>query len=597
MPIEQIRNFCIISHVDHGKSTLADRFLEMTGTVAKRNLRSQMLDAMELEREKGITIKLTPVRMRFHYGNQDMVLNLIDTPGHVDFSTEVSRSLAAVEGALLLVDATQGVQAQTLAHLDLAKNLGLTIVPVVNKIDLESADRDGVSAELAALTGMPVSAVLAVSAKTGEGVPALLAAIVERIPPPRGNADAPLRALVFDSTYHPHHGVVVYVRVVDGRVRTNEPLAFGASPAEPTALEVGTLTPEETATGILNAGEIGYLATGLRDVSQARVGDTVLHRADRGRVAPLPGYQVPQPNVYAGLYPSAGTDYSRLREALTKLQLSDAALTLEPEQSAALGQGFRVGFLGLLHVEIVRERLWREYGVEVTLTVPSVSYRVALTSGEVRKVKSAAEFPDPSSIRGSTEPWARLRILARSGDMGAVLNLLAQRQSSTTSTESLSTGRLAISAELPLRVVIVNFHDDLKAATSGYGSHTLGIIDDRPIDLVKLTILVHHEPVEALSVLLPRSSAFAEGRRIVARLKDAIPRHLFPIPLQALIGGKIVARETIPALRKDVTGYLYGGDVTRKRKLLEKQKRGKKSLAGRSAVTIPPSAYLAVLQR
>lgn len=634
MDISQLRNVAIIAHIDHGKSTLADRLLELTGTVEKRKMRAQLLDAMELEREKGITIKLTPVRMEYRPGSRHplspsglrgtgqavgsrdgaaatiasrplptapYLVNLIDTPGHVDFSYEVSRSLAAVEGAILLVDATQGIQAQTLANLELAKRAGLTLVPVVNKIDLPSADVDGTVRELAHLTGVSEDAVLRVSAKTGEGVPDLLAALVERVPAPAAPPDDHLRALVFDSTFDAYQGVIAYVRVVSGEVRRNDLLTFVGSGAEAAALAVGVFRPDPEATGVLGPGEIGYIATGVRDVRWARVGDTLCSRTVRGRVSALPGYAVPQPNVYAGLYPRTGEGFGALRDALGKLQLSDAALALEPEHSPALGQGFRGGFLGLLHLEIVRERLRREFGVEVTVTVPSVAYRVFPTSAAASRapltVRSAVEFPDPSVVREVREPWVQVRVLARAADIGSMLQLLTARGSTPPHTETLAGQRLAITAELPLREVVVDFHDDLKAATTGYGSFSLLPAGERPVELAKLTVLVNHQPVEALSVLVPRASAEAEGRRLVERLKTAIPRHLFPVPLQAAVGGKMLARETIPALRKDVTGALYGGDVTRKRKLLEKQKRGKKKLAARGGVTLPPEAYLAVLRK
>lgn len=599
----------MISHVDHGKSTLADRLLEMTGTIERRNMREQVLDAMDLEREKGITIKLTPVRMQ----HGAYVLNLIDTPGHVDFSYEVSRSLAAVEGALLLVDATQGIQAQTLANLDLAKRAGLTILPIVNKIDLPSSDVEATRKDISTLTGIPEERVLLVSAKTGQGVTALLDAIVERVPPPgvplgfsskirRGAPPAPqsvtaFRGLIFDSVFDTYQGVVVYVRVMSGAVRKNERLTFAASGADASAIDLGTFRPEPASADELGAGEIGYVATGLRDVALARVGDTLLHELDRGRVPALPGYAVPQPNVYAGVYPLTGEAFQGLREAIEKLRLSDASLASEPEQSPALGQGFRCGFLGLLHVEIVRERLKREYGIEVTLSVPSVAYRIILTNGSVQTVRRASEFPDPAAIRETWEPWVNVTVLARAQDIGAVLPLFSTRGGSPETTESLAGGRVAITGDVPLREVVVNFHDDLKAATSGYGSFSTRTADERPVDLAKISILANHEPVEALSVLVPKRQAEDEGRRMVEKLKTAIPRHLFAIPLQAAIGGKVIARETIPALRKDVTGHLYGGDVTRKRKLLEKQKKGKKKLASRGSVQIPPAAYLAVLRR
>ncbi len=606
---ERIRNFCIIAHIDHGKSTLADRFLEFTHTVDPRQMRDQVLDAMDLERERGITIKLTPVRMEYTRGNREQgtgdrddthILNLVDTPGHVDFSYEVSRSLAAVEGAMLLVDATQGVQAQTLANLDLAKAAGLIILPVVNKIDAPGADIEGTRRELSLLVGVPEDDVLLVSAKTGEGVEALLDAIVARVPPPTGDASKPFRGLMFDSSFDAYRGVIVYIRVVDGTVTRNTPLTFSVSGADATALEIGSFRPKPYPHESLNAGDIGYIATGVRDSTLARVGDTILKRADRSIVQPIPGYKKPQPNVYVGLYPAQTTTFPELREALEKLQLSDSALTIESEHSPALGQGYRCGFLGLLHVDIVRERLHREFNVDTTITVPSVAYSVSLRSGktvEARVIRSAADFPDPSAIEQIREPWVEVRVIARTTDVGMVFQLFSQRGSTSPHTESLGGNHVAITSELPLREVIADFHDALKAVTSGYGSFSTRQLEERPVDLVKMSILVNHQLVEALSTLVPAAHAETEGRRIVDRLKDAIPRQLFVIPIQAAIGGKVVARETISALRKDVTGHLYGGDVTRKRKLLEKQKKGKAKLAAKGGVDIPPEAYLAVLKR
>ncbi len=618
-----IRNFCIIAHIDHGKSTLADRLLEFTGTVERRRMREQMLDTMDLERERGITIKLTPVRMQYvergdgqkeggrqHAGGREettptplslspsaFVLNLIDTPGHVDFSYEVSRSLAAVEGAVLLVDATQGVQAQTLANLTLALDAGLTIIPVVNKIDLPIADISGTRMDLARLTGIPESDILLVSGKTGDGIVELLRAVVERVPPPRGVKEHPFRALIFDSFFDPYRGVVVYVRVLDGSVSTQEPVLLARENVRGDAMELGTLQPQRVPQRTLQAGEIGYIVTGLRDVAQARVGDTVIRFVDREerRTLALPGYAIPQPKVFAGLYPMRGDDFHLLREALAKYRLNDASLQYQQEHSPALGQGFRCGFLGLLHVSIVRERLKREYQVAVTITVPSVAYRVSLQGGEQKIILTPAEFPDPSAIVATEEQWARVEIVARREDIGNVLSLITGHDGQHRNTEFLAGNRILITAELPLREVIINFYDALKSATSGYGSLSYDVLDWRQTDLIKLAILVAGDGVEPLSLVLPREKALKEARRIVERLAEAIPRHLFPVPIQAAIGGKIIARETVPALRKDVTGHLYGGDVTRKRKLLEKQKKGKKRLAKVSDVEIPPEAYLAAL--
>ena len=554
-------------------------------------MQEQMLDTMDLERERGITIKLTPVRMTY----AGHILNLIDTPGHVDFSYEVSRSLAAVEGAILLVDATQGVQAQTLANLTLAIDAGLTIIPVVNKIDLPAADVAGTRRDLAQITGILEADVLLVSGKTGEGASELLKALVDRLPAPGGYAQAPFRALVFDSLFDTYRGVIVYVRVLDGVLSTNNPVLFAGENVRGDALEVGTLRPQEVPQTTLSAGEIGYVATGLRDVALARVGDTLIHGADeKKRLAlALPGYAVPQPKVFAGLYPARGEDFHLLREALGKYRLNDASLQYQQEMFPALGQGFRCGFLGLLHLSIVRERLHREYGVDVTMTVPSVAYRVRLRSGETIIVRTPAEFSDPSSVAGTDEQWVRVEIVARATDIGAVLSLMTSHGGTHQNTEVLAGNRVLVTAELPLREVIVDFYDALKSATSGYGSLSYDLLDWRPTNLVKLTILVAQRVVEPLSLIVPAEKAQREGRRVVERLQGAIPPHLFPVPLQAAIGGKIIARETIPALRKDVTGHLYGGDVTRKRKLLEKQKKGKKRLAKVSDVEIPPEAFLA----
>jgi GTP-binding protein LepA len=595
IPLERIRNFGITAHIDHGKSTLADRLLESTGTIDKRQMKEQVLDSLDLERERGITIKLTPVRMEY----KGHVLNLIDTPGHVDFAYEVSRSLAAVEGAVLLVDATQGVQAQTLANLALALDAGLTIIPVVNKIDLPVADVAGTRSDLAHLTGVPESDILLVSGKTGQGVSELLDAIVQRIPPPSGKREAPFRALVFDSLFDAYRGVVAYVRVVDGTLSAREPVLLAGESVRGDALDLGTFRPKEVPQDVLAAGEIGYIATGLRDVAQVRVGDTIIRHGDRQTRATLalPGYVVPQPKVFAGLYPVRGDDFQLLREALGKYRLNDASLQFQQESSPALGQGFRCGFLGLLHLSIVRERLKREYNVDVTMTVPSVAYRLTQQNGEVRVVRTPAEYPDPSSILSAEEQWARAEIVARAADVGGVLTLVTSHDGIHRNTEYLAGNRILVTAELPLREVIIDFYDALKSATSGYGSLSYDLLDWRPADLVKVAILVAGETVEPLAVILPAQKAQREGRRIVERLKTAIPRHLFPIPLQAAIGGKVIARETIPALRKDVTGYLYGGDVTRKRKLLEKQKKGKKRLAKVSDVEIPPEAFLAALGR
>jgi GTP-binding protein LepA len=595
-----IHNFCIIAHIDHGKSTLADRLLELTGAVEKRKMREQLLDMMDLEREKGITIKLQPVRMNY----EGHILNLIDTPGHVDFQYEVSRSLQAVEGALLLVDATQGVQAQTLANLYLALENDLTIIPVINKIDLPAARVAEVHGELTKLLGGNDADILSISAKTGEGVTKVLTAIMDRIPSPRSVSGADLRALVFDSLYDDYKGVVAYVRVVEGTVRTGDEILFLGTRASDRAVEIGVFAPEFRPTGELHAGEIGYVATGLKDIKQVRVGDT-LSRLRPGfgiqallrDVKPLSGFQIPQPKVFAGIYAQRGEDFPFLREALEKLQLNDASLAVQQEQSEALGQGFRCGFLGMLHLEIVQERLQREHNQQVIITTPSVLYKVTLTDGAVRTVDTPAIFPDPSSIAKVEEQYARAEIVTPVDYVGAVFELLRHHEGKLLRQEYLSTSRVLLVFELPLRELVVDLYDRLKSATSGYGSLSYELGEWREADVVRLGILINREPVEALSVIVPRTRAERQGRHMVEKLKGVIPRQLFPVPLQAAVGGKVVARETLPALRKDVTGHLYGGDVTRKRKLLEKQKKGKKRLADVGSVQIPPEAYIAVLKR
>lgn len=620
---KQVRNFVIISHVDHGKSTLADRLLELTQTVDSRRMRSQFLDAMPLERERGITIKLQPVRMIYHSQNQKSniknftpsavegqkdgtnILNLIDTPGHTDFSYEVSRALAAVEGAVLLVDATQGIQAQTIANLHLAERQGLAVVPVINKIDLPGAMVAETEAELLALgAGFEANDILRLSAKTGQGVPALLAAIVSRVPAPRGEAHAPLRALVFDSHYDAYKGIVAYVRVVDGAVRAGEKLMFLGTGYVVDALEAGVFAPELKPTGVLEAGEIGYVATGLKEPRLVRVGDTITNsklKAQNSKVIePLPGYAEPQPMVYASFFASRGNEadtLAALRDALEKLQLNDAALVFTPETSTALGRGFRCGFLGILHLEIVRERLWREYALDIVVTSPSVAYEVKNThTGEARIVAAAADFPDQTGHLEVREPWVRLELFLPAGVLGELTKLLRSHRAFVVSTEGFGSARLRVVAEAPLAEVIVDFHDQLKSVSSGYASLSYELIDWRPADIVKLAILVAGAPVEALALLVPRERAQTVGRSRVEKLKEVLPRENFAVALQAVIGGKIIARETIPARRKDVTGYLYGGDYSRKKKLLEKQKRGKARLKAFGQVTIPPGAFLEMLK-
>jgi GTP-binding protein LepA len=592
---QRIRNFSIVAHIDHGKSTLADRLLELTGTLSQRQMADQVLDQMDLEREKGITIKAKAVRMSYvARDGQEYELNLIDTPGHVDFTYEVSRALAACEGALLVVDATQGVEAQTLANLYLALEHDLTIIPVINKIDLPNADIERVSREIEEVVGLPRDEILLVSAKEGTGVGAVLDAIVARVPPPKGFAHRPLRALVFDSHYDPYKGVIAYVRVVDGRIGTGQKVQLMSSGQTADLLEVGVFRPQLSPTGALETGEVGYIATGLKDVREMRIGDTVtdaLAPADE----PLPGYRPVKPMVFAGLYPTSSDDYPALREALEKLRLNDPAFVSEPESSAALGFGFRCGFLGMLHMEIVRERLEREYGLELLITAPSVEYRVLTTRGEVLTVDNPAQLPPPSQIELIEEPWVELAIITPTRYIGAVMELVTARRGLFKKMEYLDPQRVLLGYEMPLGELIVDFYDQLKSRTQGYASLDYHLADYREADLVKLDVLVNGQPVDALSMIVHRDMAYTQGRALVQKLRELIPRQLFEVPIQAAIGSKIIARETVRALRKDVLAKCYGGDVTRKRKLLEKQAEGKKRMKRLGQVEIPTEAFMAVL--
>lgn len=588
-----IHNFCIIAHIDHGKSTLADRMLELTGTVEKRKMQEQLLDSMELEREKGITIKLQPVRMAW----QNRILNLIDTPGHVDFQYEVSRSLQAVEGAILLVDATQGVQAQTIANLYLALEQNLEIIPVINKIDLPASDVPKVTREIKQLLGGAVTDIIAISAKTGQGVEQVLDAIVSRVPPASTPNERPLRALVFDSTYDDYKGVVAYVRVVEGSVSVRDEIAFLGTNTADHVVETGTFAPGLIPRQQLVAGEIGYIATGLKDVRQARVGDTISHTKTKQLVKPLAGFLIPQPKVFAGIYPVGGDEFPQLREAIAQLQLNDASLTAQQERSSALGQGFRCGFLGMLHLEIIQERLRREYDLDLVVTTPSVAYRVHQTDGQVKDVQTPAQFPDASAITAIEEQYTRVEIVTPVKYLGAIFEIMQDRESVLEKQEHIDADRMILGYVLPLRELVVDLYDQLKSASSGYASLGYELIDWRECEVVKVGFLINHEPVEALSVIVAAAKAEKIGRRMVEKLKEVIPKQLFVIPIQAAIGGKVIARETIAALRKDVTGYLYGGDYSRKRKLLEKQKKGKKKMQGVGSVDIPPEAYIAVLKR
>jgi GTP-binding protein LepA len=597
IPQERIRNFCIIAHVDHGKSTLADRFLELTHTIDARQMTSQVLDSMDLEREHGITIKARAVRL--HYTAADgetYALNLIDTPGHVDFTYEVSRSLQACEGAILVIDAAQGIEAQTLANVYLALEHDLVIVPVVNKIDLPSAQPDLVVEELENVLAIPREEVILASAKEGTGVPAILEAVVGRIPPPKGDPDAPVRGLIFDSHYDSYKGVVAYVRMAQGTLREHKSVRLMASGAESELLELGVFRPQLVPVETLAAGEVGYVATGLKSVRDCQVGDT-LTSADRPAPAPLPGYKAAKPLVFAGIYPINGPDYPLLRDALEKLHLNDASITFEPESSIALGFGFRCGFLGLLHMEIIQERLEREFGLDLIASAPSVEYLVTLTHdrGEVR-VDNPAELPGPSDVEEIAEPWVRVKIVTPSTYIGALMELAKLRRGSFESMEYLDASRVLMQFEFPLAEIIVDFYDQLKSRTQGYASMDYEAVGYRPERLVKLDILVNGEPVDALSTIVHREDAQAEGRALAGRLRKLIPRQMFEVPIQAAVGSTVVARETIGAMRKNVLAKCYGGDITRKRKLLEKQREGKQRMKRVGQVEIPQEAFLAILR-
>jgi GTP-binding protein LepA len=597
-----IRNFSIIAHIDHGKSTLADRLLELTHTVEKRQMAEQILDQMDLERERGITIKAAAVRMDYDASDGGRYeLNLIDTPGHVDFTYEVSRALAACQGALLVVDASQGIEAQTLANDYMALELDLTIIPVVNKIDLASAEPERVAQEMCEVVGFKHDEVLFVSAKDGTGVPELLEAIVERIPPPAGDPDAPLRALIFDSKYDSYKGVIAYVAVLDGAVTGEDDLRLMATHRQIEPLEVGVFRPLLTATGSLQAGEVGYVATGLKTVRDCRVGDTITTQAHPAPSA-LPGYQPAKSMVFAGLYPGQPEDYAELRDALEKLQLNDAALNYVPETSVALGPGFRAGFLGLLHMDIVQERLEREYDLDLLATSPSVEYKVRLTDGTEIDVDSPADMPDPSKIESVGEPWMSVSIVAPDRYIGAVMELVTGRRGSFVKMDYLEheakegDRRVVLEYKVPLSEMLVDFYDELKSRTQGYGSLDYHFSHYSPEPLVKVEILVNGVPVDALSVLVHREKAQQQGRALVERLRSLIPRQMFEVPVQAAIGGKVIARETVRALRKNVLAKCYGGDVTRKRKLLEKQKAGKKRMKRVGNVDIPQEAFMSLLR-
>lgn len=621
MSQDNFRNFCIIAHIDHGKSTLADRFLELTGTVEKRNMKAQILDSMELEREKGITIKLTPVQMEY----KDYILNLIDTPGHVDFTYEVSRSLACVEGAIILVDATQGIQAQTIANLYLALEQNLVIIPVINKIDLPNAEVQKTKLEIINLLGCKEEEILMCSAKTGEGVKEILDEIVKKVPAPLGQIDKPFRALIFDSFYDEYKGVIVYVRTFDGELKKGQKVFMMANQVESECLDLGVLKPQMQGREILAAGQIGYLISGLKEVEKCRVGDTITLKG--AKVQALPGYKEVRPMVFAGIFCKEGSEFNKLREAVNKLKLNDAALSFEPEHSTALGFGFRCGFLGLLHLEIFQERLRREFNLDLIVTVPSVAYRVTLKSkglkkeleaklkskefsgyGELREdqviIKSPVDLPDPNYIEKIEEPMIKADIVTPKLYLGAIMQLVVEKRGEYSNTEYLiaqseDDSRVILHYKMPLASILTDFYDKLKSVSSGYASLNYEFVGYQQAEVVRLDILVAEEPVEALAIITYKDEAQRVGRQIVQTLKESLPKQWFVVKLQAAIGGKIIAAERLSALRKDVTAKLYGGDVTRKMKLLKKQKKGKKKMAeiGAGKVDIPTETFLKILKR
>ncbi len=592
----KIRNFCIIAHIDHGKSTLADRLLEMTGTLTNREMRAQVLDSMDIERERGITIKAQAVRL-FHKAPDGEIyqLNLIDTPGHVDFTYEVSRSLAACEGAVLVVDASQGVEAQTLANVYLALENDVEIFPIINKIDLPSADVDEARRQITESVGLDGDKALPVSAKTGDGCRALLDRVVELFPPPRGDSSAPLRALIFDSSYDSYRGVICYVRIVDGALKKGEKVRFMQSGMEYEILEIGVLTPAQAAMDGLDCGEVGYVSMGIKTIQDVRVGDTITH-ARKPAPSPLPGYKEAMPVVFAGIYPTSSDDYEGLKDAIEKLRLNDAAIHVEAEVSEALGFGFRAGFLGMLHMEIVQERLEREYDLDLVFTAPSVNFRVTKTNGEVIMVENPARLPSPQEIELIEEPYIVANVYFPPAYMGNVMGLAQGKKGIQREMSYVSTDRVKLSYEFPLSEVVTDFHDRLKAVTQGYASFDYDLGEYKPGKLVKMDVLINGDPVDALSVIVHRDDAAYRGRLLCAKLRKIVPRQMFQVAIQAAIGGKIVARETVSAMRKDVTAKCYGGDISRKRKLLDKQKEGKKRMKQVGAIEIPQEAFMAVLK-
>ena len=595
MNLDYIRNFSIIAHIDHGKSTLADRLIQSTGTVTTREMKEQLLDSMDLEREKGVTIKASAVRMIYAHEGQEYEINLIDTPGHVDFTYEVRRALQACEGAVLVVDASQGIQAQTMAHLFAAMELDLTIIPVINKIDLPAAMPDDVAEEIESLLGVAAEDIPRISAKSGLNIEEVLAQVVAQVPPPTGDVNAPLQALVFDCQYDAYKGVIAYIRVVNGSIKGTPRLLAMTTKTELEPLEVGVLTPALFKTPGLHAGEVGYIATGLKDIQDLAVGDTITLAANPAKET-LPGYEPMKPMVFAGLYPSSADDYPDLRDALEKLRLNDAALVYEPETSQALGFGFRLGFLGLFHMEIVQERLEREYDMDIIFTAPSVAYRVRRTDGTEFIIDSPADLPEPTEIDHVEEPWCELHIFTPADYIGPIMDLVTKRRGEVKNQTWLDSKRLEMTFNIPLAEIIVDFYNELKARTKGYASMDYTLDDYRISDMVKLDVLVNSMPVDALSIIIHRDDAFPKGQRLVTKMKAIIPRQMFNVPIQAAVGTKIISRANVQALRKDVLAKCYGGDVSRKRKLLEKQKAGKKRMKMVGSVEIPQDAFMSVLR-
>ncbi len=593
---DHIRNFCIIAHVDHGKSTLADRLLQLTGTISDRDMTAQMLDSMDLEREKGVTIKASAVRMYYTAkDNQKYEINLIDTPGHVDFGYEVSRALKACEGAVLVVDATQGIEAQTLANLYQALDADLTVIPVINKIDLPSARPDEVAEDVGSLLGIDPESVIQVSAKEGLNVEQILEAIVERIPAPRDADDVPLRALIFDSHYDSYKGVVAYIRVMEGSLKSTDVLRMMITKIDMKPVEIGIFAPGMKPVAHIGSGEVGYIATGFKTVHECRVGDTIT-RAAEPAAEPLPGYRVPKPMVFAGIYPVEADDYTTLRESLDKLQLNDASLTFQPETSQALGFGFRAGFLGLFHMEIIQERIEREYDLDVLFTAPSVEYEILMANNEVITIDSPAELPDPSKIVEIREPWMTIEIITPTEYYGPIMELVTKRRGTFVKQEYPAPHRVQLDFQVPLSEIIIDFFDQLKSRTKGYASLDYQFLEYRPDVLQKLEILVNGEPLDALAAIVHEKDAFHKGQRLITKLKELIPRQLFDVAVQAASGGRIISRATVKATRKDVLAKCYGGDISRKKKLLEKQKKGKKRLKMVGNVEIPQEAFMAVLK-